>query len=93
MHQSIFQLNLSFLYLAHEVAREDPQRAHVIFGLKSDLAEALSKASLDDLHRAANSTMLSFSPRGNQQFMIDTLKNPSSELPFMASLISGLSNS
>lgn len=93
VQKSIFQLNLSFLFLAHEIAREDLQKAHVVFGLKPELAEVLRNASIDDLHRAANSTMLSFGPRGNQHFIIDTLKNPTSELPFIASLISGLSNS
>ncbi len=90
--EDTFQLNLAYLHVAREVARQDPHEAIVRFGLTRDLVQALTHAGLDDLQRVATSSFLLFKPRGNQKQLVEMVKNQGKGFPRIAYLLSTVSH-
>lgn len=86
--QDFYQLNLSYLHAAREVARFNPQEATVRFGLTKDVVEALAQAGVEDLQRIASSSFLLFQPRGNQSQLLEMVKSKGSGIPRIAYLLS-----
>ena len=64
----IFELNLTWLLKARELARTDRGKAEVLFGLGHRLSEELVNASLQDLRNLAQSGLVLFRPRFHLRF-------------------------
>jgi hypothetical protein len=66
-------LNLLWLLSARELARTDPDRAVLVYGLDGEVVTALCNASLAQLHRAADAGVLLFRPRFRPRLLCDRL--------------------
>lgn len=88
--EDFYQLNLSYLHAARELARIDREAAALRFGLSRDVVEALIDAGIEDLQRVANSSLLLFQPRGNQGQLLELVKSKGTGVPRIAYLLSSL---
>lgn len=68
--QEIFDLNMSWLIKARELARQDATHTLLIMGIADDeMRKALSQLSVDDMQTIARSGCLCFAPRFATRFI------------------------
>lgn len=68
--KDIQDLNLSYLFCLREMAREDTGEAAIRFGVEQSLAKAIAEASVEDLRKMANPSLLQFKIRAPMQMRV-----------------------
>lgn len=70
--EEIYQLNLFWLVKAREMARDNAISAQLMMGIaEEEMRLALSKLTIEDIHRIARCGWLCFSPRFSSDFLLD----------------------
>lgn len=68
--EEIYELNLFWLVKARDLARENTLKAHLMMGIaEEEMRLALSKLTIEDIHRIARCGWLCFSPRFKSSFI------------------------
>jgi Asp-tRNA(Asn)/Glu-tRNA(Gln) amidotransferase C subunit len=68
--EEIYELNLFWLVKARELCRKNTLNAHLMMGIaEEEMRLALSKLTIDDIHRIARCGWLCFSPRFKSSFI------------------------
>ncbi|MEA3278586.1 MAG: flagellar transcriptional regulator FlhD [Pseudomonadota bacterium] len=72
----IVELNLAWLMKARELAKSEPAKAIVLFGLDPGLLEVLCNASIENLRHLAQSGLMMFRPRFHIRFWRQRSETP-----------------
>lgn len=87
--EEIYELNLFWLVKARELARDNAVNAQLMMGIaEEEMRLALSKLSIEDIHRIARSGWLCFSPRFTRSF-IENMANRQFDVGEMLLAFSG----
>jgi len=66
--QDIFELNISFLFKARELAKYNQQKAAIVLGLDEAVMGSISKLSIKEISGIARSEVMLFQPRFHPKF-------------------------
>ena len=72
--QDIYELNLSWLFKARELAKRDRTKAAIVLGFDKGVAEGISRMSLEDLREIARSGIMLFQPRFHPKFWKEVIE-------------------
>ncbi len=66
--QDIFELNISFLFKARELAKCNQKKAAIVLGLDDVVMDSISKLSIEEMSSIARSEVMLFQPRFHPRF-------------------------
>jgi len=71
----IYQMNLSWLIKARELAKVDSVLTELMMGIDDELCQALKALTIDDIQHIAQSGWLCFAPRFSKAFIQSLIAN------------------